>query len=190
MAATSKKPVIRVGVCNLLMAALFAISASFQFNDSDWYFWIPLYAIACLVNLVSWGENPTSRVRKMARFALCLGLFLFVKVVMEEGMMMMTGFWSSNMRERNVREKFGSGLVITSMLLLLLQNSNPHPTPITKYDRPVRDADPGGRCIWPKLHFLHISTPRNDEVVPINFDRTRLLFRELVKSRKKDESTC
>ncbi|KAL6499209.1 hypothetical protein OROHE_026237 [Orobanche hederae] len=137
-AATSKKSVLRVGVCNLLMASLFAISASFQFNDSDWYFWIPLYAIACMVNLVSWGENPTSRMRKMARFALWLGLFLFVKVVMEGGMMM-TGFWSSNMRERNVREKFGSGLVISSMLLLLLQNSNPHhhPTPITKYGMPI-----------------------------------------------------
>ncbi|KAA8547296.1 hypothetical protein F0562_003840 [Nyssa sinensis] len=36
------------------MASLFAFSASVQFNDSDWYFWFPLYATASVVNLVNW----------------------------------------------------------------------------------------------------------------------------------------
>ncbi|GFQ01916.1 hypothetical protein PHJA_002335500 [Phtheirospermum japonicum] len=134
MSATSKNSLLGVGICNLLMASLFALSACFQFNDSDWYFWIPLYATACIVNLVKWAKKPNSRMRKMAKFALWLGIFLFIKVSIEdfsEGTTI-AGFWSLNMRERIVREKFGSGLVISS-IFLLLQNSNPRPTLITKH---------------------------------------------------------
>ncbi|CAA0814334.1 Unknown protein [Striga hermonthica] len=120
------------------MASLFALSALFQFNDSDWYFWIPLYAIACAVNLVSWAKKPNSRMIRTAQFDLCLGIFLFMKVSIEgflEGSKF-AGFWSFDMRERTVREKFGSGLVISSMFLFL-QISNTRPTLLTKYGMPI-----------------------------------------------------
>ncbi|XP_057500096.1 uncharacterized protein LOC130784282 isoform X2 [Actinidia eriantha] len=58
--------------CSVLMALLFALSASVQFNDPG-----------------------------------------------------IAGFWSLDMRERVVREKFGSGLVISSMFLQLQASSIP-----------------------------------------------------------------
>ncbi|KAI3462799.1 hypothetical protein Pfo_019462 [Paulownia fortunei] len=136
MAAGSKKSLL--GVCYLLMASLFALSACFQFNDSDWYFWIPLYATACIVNLVNWAK-ANSRIRKMAKFGFWLGVFLFIKVSIEDYLHGTAGFWSLDMRERIVREKFGSGLVISSMFLLLenSSNTNHHPTLVTKYGMPI-----------------------------------------------------
>lgn len=46
-----------------------------------------------------------------------VGLFLFFKVVMEGYGDNTAGFWSLDMRERVVREKLGSFLVVTSMFL-------------------------------------------------------------------------
>ncbi|PIN19609.1 hypothetical protein CDL12_07711 [Handroanthus impetiginosus] len=106
-----------VRVCYLLMASLFALSTCFQFNDPDWYFWIP----DCII-------------RNMAKFAFWLGLFLFFKVAIEGFVRGTEGIWSLDMQERIVREKFGSELVIISMFLLLENSSNPnHPTHLTKY---------------------------------------------------------
>ncbi|GER51363.1 phosphopantetheine-protein transferase domain [Striga asiatica] len=103
--------------------------------SSDWYFWIPLYAIACAVNF---SKNPNSRMIRTAKFDLCLGIFLFMKVSFEDFVKgsKFAGFWSLNMRERSVREKFGSGLVISSMFLLL-QIPNTRPTLLTKYGMPI-----------------------------------------------------
>ncbi|KAK6152673.1 hypothetical protein DH2020_012312 [Rehmannia glutinosa] len=136
MDAVSKTSLL--GACNLLMATLFALSTCFQFDDSDWYFWIPLYATACIVNLVNWSK-PNSRMRKLAKFAFWLGLFLFIKVSIEDFVKGTDGFWSTDMKERIVREKFGSGLVIISMFLFLQNssNSNSHPTQVTKYGMPI-----------------------------------------------------
>ncbi|KAL3636506.1 hypothetical protein CASFOL_018805 [Castilleja foliolosa] len=138
MSATSKNPFIGVGICNLSMAFLFGLSACFQFNDSDWYFWIPLYTTAFIVNLVKWAKKPNSRMRKMAKFAMWLGFFLFIKVSIEDLAVGRTvaGLWSLNMRGRVVRERLGSGLVISSMFLLL-RNSNTSPAQITKYGAPI-----------------------------------------------------
>ncbi|XP_049383402.1 uncharacterized protein LOC125847763 [Solanum stenotomum] len=107
---------------SLLMAFLFALSASFQFNDPDWYFWFPLYALACLVNMVN-GFT------KIAKITLLMGTILFLKVVIEDIWFHqgISGIWSFDMRERVVREKIGSGLVILSMSLLL-QKENPNNT--------------------------------------------------------------
>lgn len=140
---------------SLLMAFLFALSASFQFDDpgnypfyffhlaifllrtetvssvdlisfcvwlSDWYFWFPLYALACLVNMVN-------RFTKIAKITLLMGTILFLKVVIEDVCFHqgISGIWSFDMRERVVREKIGSGLVILSMSLLL-QKGNPNST--------------------------------------------------------------
>ncbi|KAL0380927.1 UNVERIFIED_CONTAM: hypothetical protein Sangu_0157000 [Sesamum angustifolium] len=118
-----------LGVCCLLMAVFFAVSACFQFNDPDWYFWIPLYVTASAVNLVNWEKPPDSRTRKTGRFAFWLGVLLFVKVSIEGFVDGRDGFWSLDMRDRVVREKFGSGLVVISMFLYLDTSSNSdHPT--------------------------------------------------------------
>ncbi|KAL7224002.1 hypothetical protein ACSBR1_025457 [Camellia fascicularis] len=101
---------------SILMASLFALSASLQFNDPDWYFWIPLYASACAVNLVN-GVSECKIMRPIARFAQWFGFFLLIKALIEDFVEGIDGFWSLDMRERVVREKFGSGLVIISMFL-------------------------------------------------------------------------
>ncbi|KAL7094554.1 hypothetical protein ACP275_11G111200 [Erythranthe tilingii] len=142
MGDVSKKNSLPLVICCLLMAALFALSASFQFNDPDWYFWIPLYATASIVNLVNSAEAaPNPRTRKMAKFALLLGLSLFIKVGIEGFVRGINGFWSLDLRERIAREKFGSGLVIISMLLFLENSSDPnrrlYPTRIAKYGMPI-----------------------------------------------------
>ncbi|XP_009776606.1 uncharacterized protein LOC107813525 [Nicotiana tabacum] len=123
MAATR----ISVSSCpSLLMAFLFALSASFQFNDPDWYLWFPLYAMACLVNMV----NGVPKVTKTAKIALLMGIILFLKVVIEDVRFHqgITGLWSFDMRERVVREKLGSGLVILSMSLQLLKSDINNPS--------------------------------------------------------------
>ncbi|XP_059295223.1 uncharacterized protein LOC132048331 [Lycium ferocissimum] len=120
---------LSVSSCSsLLMAFLFALSAYFQFNDPDWYFWFPLYALACLVNIVN-GFT------KIARVALCMGgTILFLKVVTEDVRFHqgISGIWSFDMRERVVREKIGSGLVILSMSLLS-QKGNPNNTKLSDH---------------------------------------------------------
>ncbi|XP_034682528.1 uncharacterized protein LOC117912147 isoform X2 [Vitis riparia] len=79
-------------LCSLLMASLFAWSSSVQFDDPDWYFWFPLYASACGVNLINGiGALSLKPIR----------------------------FWSLDLKEKVVREKFGSGFVVNSMYLQL-----------------------------------------------------------------------
>ncbi|KAJ4844864.1 hypothetical protein Tsubulata_004355 [Turnera subulata] len=107
-------------VCSVLMASLFAYSASVQLNDHDWYFWFPLYACACLVNLMNRSGSSKRIVRQIAKMTVLLGTFLFVKVVVEDfSSGGKAGFWSLDLSERVVREKTGSGLVVVSMLLHL-----------------------------------------------------------------------
>ncbi|XP_050363148.1 uncharacterized protein LOC126782038 [Argentina anserina] len=119
--------------CSLLMAALFAYSASVQLNDPDWYFWFPLYAVACVVNLVNWAIS-SKRIKQFAEAALWLGMFLFIKVVAENGT---SGFWSVDLSERVIREKIGSGLVIISMVLQLMASLSPPEAPTQKMPRYV-----------------------------------------------------
>ncbi|XP_011085535.1 transmembrane protein 220 [Sesamum indicum] len=130
-----------LGVCCLSMAVLFAVSACFQFNDPDWYFWIPLYVTASVVNMVNWENPPDSRTRKTGRFAFWLGVLLLVKVSVQGFVHGRDGFWSLDMRDRVVREKFGSGLVVISMFLYLdtSNNSTHHPTRLrlAKYGMPI-----------------------------------------------------
>ncbi|KAL8546227.1 hypothetical protein ACS0TY_006078 [Phlomoides rotata] len=151
-------------ICHLLMASLFALSASFQFNDPDWYLWIPLYSTACVANLVNGAKG-------MGKFALWLGLLLFIKVAVEDLIngAAAAGFWSLDMRERVVREKFGSGLVVTSMFLVSSSDPNHHPTRLTKYDVS------GVSCRWlgkkkeighRGCEFNFISCSRRTEMVP------------------------
>lgn len=93
---------------------------------SDWYLWFPLYAMACLVNMV----NGVPKVTKTAKIALLMGIILFLKVVIEDVRFHqgITGLWSFDMRERVVREKLGSGLVILSMSLQLLKSDTNNPS--------------------------------------------------------------
>ncbi|KAF7828801.1 transmembrane protein 220 [Senna tora] len=106
-------------LCSLLMGTLFAYSASVQLNDSDWYFWFPLYSCACVVNLTNCIIIFPKLNRKVAKLALWLGILLFAKVVVEDLVYGISGFWSLDLSERVVREKTGSLLVILSMILHL-----------------------------------------------------------------------
>ncbi|CDP02425.1 unnamed protein product [Coffea canephora] len=110
-------------LCSLLMASLFAVSASSQLNDPDWYFWFPLYACGCIVNLVNGlSKFPKMRLRIVAKFSLSLGIFLFIKPSIEDlGNGTGAGLWSLDMRE-----KLGSGLVVASMFLNLQLPSSRH----------------------------------------------------------------
>ncbi|GMH25243.1 hypothetical protein Nepgr_027086 [Nepenthes gracilis] len=110
-------------ICCILMAFLFAVSASVQLNDTDWYFWIPLYASASFVNLMSCWTDSSEMVKRIGHGALLLALFLFTKVVVDEDLNRRDAFWSVDLRERAVREKFGSGLVFVSMILQLTASS-------------------------------------------------------------------
>ncbi|CAK7339487.1 unnamed protein product [Dovyalis caffra] len=114
-------------LCSLLMAALFGYSASVQLNDPDWYFWFPLYACACVVNLLNWAISNTT-IRQIAKVTLWFGIFMFLKVFIEDFVSGTVGFWSLDLSERVVREKTGSGLVVISMILHLEASSEPkHP---------------------------------------------------------------
>ncbi|KAM3709432.1 hypothetical protein ACB098_02G173300 [Castanea mollissima] len=106
-------------LCSVLMASLFAYSASVQLNDPDWYFWFPLYACACVVNMVNWAISSTTTIIHVAWVSLLLGLFLFIKVVIEDFVNEIAGFWSLNLSERAVREKIGIGIVVISLILQL-----------------------------------------------------------------------
>ncbi|KAK8673186.1 hypothetical protein V6N13_111535 [Hibiscus sabdariffa] len=104
---------------------MFGFSSSVQLNDPDWYFWFPLYACACMVNLLNWRISPKGSIKHIAEVELCLGVFLFIKVVVEDFVSKMAGFWSLDLTERVVREKTGSLLVIISMILHLITLSEP-----------------------------------------------------------------
>ncbi|KAK9136416.1 hypothetical protein Syun_015746 [Stephania yunnanensis] len=113
------KPTKLFALSSLSMASLFAYSASVQLNDPDWYFWFPLYAFASTVNILN-CTSPSKIVNKVvANTALWLGVFLFVKVVIEDFLYELAGFWSLDLGKRVVREKVGSGLVVISMFLQL-----------------------------------------------------------------------
>ncbi|XVE87240.1 hypothetical protein DITRI_Ditri18aG0100400 [Diplodiscus trichospermus] len=116
-----EKPRKLFSSCSLLMAIMFGFSSSVQLNDPDWYFWFPLYACACVVNLLNWRISQKAvAIKNTAKVALWLGVFLFMKVVMEDFGSKIAGFWSLDLTERVVREKTGSAMVIISMILHLL----------------------------------------------------------------------
>lgn len=69
--------------------------------------------------MVNWAISSTTTIMHVARVSLLLGLFLFIKVVMEDFVNEIAGFWSLNLSERVVREKIGSGLVVISLILQL-----------------------------------------------------------------------
>ncbi|XP_010548377.1 PREDICTED: uncharacterized protein LOC104819816 [Tarenaya hassleriana] len=118
------KPRNIFAVCSMLMSLLFAYSASVQLNDPDWYFWFPVYAMACAVNLMNCGISSGTRgIGQMKKTALGFGLFLFVKVVLEDLTTNAAGFLSLDLTRRVVREKIGSGLVVASMALHLQASS-------------------------------------------------------------------
>lgn len=79
------------------------------------------------MNLAIPTASARPLVRKMGKMALLLGLSLFFKVVVEDHKRRIAGFWPFDLRERVVREKFGSGLVVGSMLLHLTASSSPPP---------------------------------------------------------------
>ncbi|KAG6663249.1 uncharacterized protein LOC122296753 [Carya illinoinensis] len=124
-------------LCSVLMASLFAYSASVQLNDPDWYFWLPLYACGCVVNMVNWAICFRTTIRHIARLSLLLGIFLFTKVVTEDFVNGIAGFWSLDLSERVVRERTGSGLVVISLILQLEASSVPEdPLPRKKKEFP------------------------------------------------------
>ncbi|XP_021905142.1 uncharacterized protein LOC110820075 isoform X1 [Carica papaya] len=123
-------PTMLFSFCSLLMASMFAYSASVQLNDPDWYFWFPLYAFASMVNLLNWKISYNIRIRHVANLALLLGIFLFFKILLEicSSGTTIAGFLSLDLNQRLVREKTGSGLVVISMILHI-KTSSPSPNP-------------------------------------------------------------
>ncbi|XP_010680939.2 uncharacterized protein LOC104895981 [Beta vulgaris subsp. vulgaris] len=110
-------------ISSILMAALFLASASVQFNDPDWYLWIPLYCCAAYTNLMrSLASCPSERTTATGKLTLGIGIFLLSKVILEDKF----GIWSLDMRHRLVREKIGSVLVISSLILQLLLKKDPY----------------------------------------------------------------
>ncbi|XP_050240822.1 uncharacterized protein LOC126689636 [Quercus robur] len=69
--------------------------------------------------MVNWAISSTTTIMHVARVSLLLGLFLFIKVVIEDFVNEIAGFWSLNLSERVVREKIGSGFVVISLILQL-----------------------------------------------------------------------
>ncbi|XP_038881310.1 transmembrane protein 220 isoform X2 [Benincasa hispida] len=109
--------------CSLLMGFLFAYSTAVQFNDPDWYLWVPLYGCACAVNLLKWYVSIEA-MKHVAKATMGFGICLWVKVVAEDYMNGIAGFLSLDLSERVVREKTGSGLVVCSMILHLIAASS------------------------------------------------------------------
>ncbi|XP_057746497.1 uncharacterized protein LOC130965751 isoform X1 [Arachis stenosperma] len=128
-------------LCSLLMAILFAYSASVQLNDPDWYFWFPLYSCACIVNLTN-GVVSTKLRRKIGIITLCSGILLYLKVVLEDVVYGIAGFWSLDLSERVVREKIGSILVVMSMILQMeafkVQTNNTLKTRVKEFSNMVK----------------------------------------------------
>lgn len=82
----------------------------------DWYFWFPLYSCACLINLISC--IITTKLNKLiATITLWIGILLCSKVVVEDYVYEIAGFWSLDLSERVVREKVGSIFVVISIFL-------------------------------------------------------------------------
>ncbi|CAN6447980.1 unnamed protein product [Victoria cruziana] len=139
--AISHKPSVIFSSCSLLMATLFAYSASVQLDDpgsflssmnarrfgsfclllfsclwfSYWYLWFSLYAFAFAIHILQ-SIRIFGRSKWIAAINFCLALLLFLKVVYEA--YASGGFnevASLDMEKRVVREKLGAGLVLISM---------------------------------------------------------------------------
>ncbi|CAK9320332.1 unnamed protein product [Citrullus colocynthis] len=109
--------------CSLLMGILFAYSTALQFNDPDWFLWVPLYGCACAVNLLKW-DVFLEAMNQVGKATMGLGICMWMKVVAEDYMNGIAGFLSLDLSERVVREKTGSGLVVCSMILHLIAASS------------------------------------------------------------------
>jgi len=150
--ALSSNQSLFLSLCSLFMGILFAYSASVQLNDPgaleflslqsspypfmyqiwkltqlfffpDWYCWFPVYALASGVNLLH--MNFTWRaINQGVVLILCGGILLLIKVLVEAQVYGLSGFWCMDMRERIVREKIGSGLVVLSMSLHLRSSAS------------------------------------------------------------------
>ncbi|KAI3883474.1 hypothetical protein MKW92_037265 [Papaver armeniacum] len=123
-------------ISSLLMVFLFAHYASFQilpipkpsfiyFRVTNWYFWLPLYTFAFAVNMINISTYKQSQeIKNIAKLDLLLGIFLFLKVVIEDYVYELASFSSMHFSQRVLREKTGIGLVVILMLLQLLSSSD------------------------------------------------------------------
>lgn len=85
-----------------------------------------MYSCAAYVNLKrTLSFVAPKRITAAGIVALWLGMFLLIKVLLEDFFGDMIGIWSLDMRHRLVREKIGSGLVIWSMILQLSVEQDP-----------------------------------------------------------------
>lgn len=93
----------------------------------DWYVWFPLYSCACLINLTRCIISPKLNM-PIATMVLWVGILLYIKVVLEDFVNGVAGFWSLDLSERVVREKIGSILVVISTILQMeASNVQNHP---------------------------------------------------------------
>lgn len=75
----------------------------------------------------SLASCPSERTTATGKVTLALGIFLLSKVILEDySLDDKFGIWSLDMRHRLVREKIGSVLVISSLILQLLLKKDPY----------------------------------------------------------------
>lgn len=104
---------------------IFLMYALFFLFCIDWYFWFPLYSCACLINLTNFIIT-TKLNKSIERIVLWVGILLCSKVVVEDFLYEIAGFWSLDLSERVVREKIGSIFVVISIILQMEAASNIH----------------------------------------------------------------
>ncbi|KAL2642225.1 hypothetical protein R1flu_009812 [Riccia fluitans] len=106
-------------VSSFILAIVCAYSASVQLNDIDWYFWLPLYSLACFVCLANAMARFNAVSRILSHVGIICGSVLLVKVVLQgcyqDRIFRWKNFMSVDMNQKLVREKFGSLLVCVSM---------------------------------------------------------------------------
>lgn len=105
---------------------------------------------------------------------LCAGILLLVKVIVEGYVEGVAGLWSLNMRERIVREKLGSGLVVMSMLLHLKASHASKEAKKGRGEQAARSAESG------KLAFLFF-IPRQESAMTFDYlqSKSMLKFSEI-----------
>ena len=109
-----------------IIAAIFLLFALVQYNDPDWYLWIPVYLIIAILIFLSIGRKLPSKVLYVI---LILFLIWFVTMVpnfaqwVKEGMPDITGTMkASNPEIELMREFFGVLICIAALVWLVIKN--------------------------------------------------------------------
>lgn len=109
-----------------IIAAIFLLFAAVQYNDPDWYLWIPVYLIIVILTILSMGKKlPT----KVLYAILIVYLIWFISMVpnfthwLKNDMPDITGTMkASNPEIELMREFFGVLICIAALVWLVFKN--------------------------------------------------------------------